>query len=238
MEAKLSAAWAAAALRVAQLARAFPTQPDAFVWVKGETPFSDERWVVFVPLLYVVGVVTLQEARAGRRPLRLGPLPALHNAILALGSAAMFAGAASEALQARPARRGSAAALTPPQASQRSGSAEWLLCLPAGTPAAGRQFWWSYVYYLSKARRLRRAWRPLTLPPPVLRAAGHGAAAAEGAAADAAARVSPRGGGVHGAPGARRRSAAAGGSLTPRSGWTARSRCRSSGCSPTRRCMW
>jgi len=113
MEAKLSAAWAAAALRVAQLARAFPTQPDAFVWVKGETPFSDERWVVFVPLLYVVGVVALQEARAGRSPLRLGPLPALHNAILALGSAAMFAGAASEALQARPARCGAAAALTP-----------------------------------------------------------------------------------------------------------------------------
>jgi hypothetical protein len=84
--------------RLHVLARDFPAQPDAFIWQKNVTPFSDERWVVYVPLAYVLCVVALSEVRTGRTPLRLGLLPALHNALLAFGSALMFAGAASEAL--------------------------------------------------------------------------------------------------------------------------------------------
>ncbi len=40
------------------------------------------------------------------------------------------------------------------QVVTRTGDAEWLLCLPVGTAAAGRLYWWSYVYYVSKARAL------------------------------------------------------------------------------------
>ena len=100
MEAQLSAFWAALRGRFATLAAEFPTQPDSFVWTKGATPFSDERWVIFIPLLYVLCAIALQDALGGRS-VRLGPLPALHNAVLALGSAAMFVGTALEALQVR-----------------------------------------------------------------------------------------------------------------------------------------
>lgn len=123
---------------------AFPTVPGSFKWEVGVTPLSDPRWVVFAPLLYVLSVVGAKEL-LGERTLRLGPLPALHNLVLALGSAAMFAGTGLEAWRAW----------------RLAGSAEWLFCLPAGSVAVGPLFWWSYVYYLSKARA---ACLPASLP--------------------------------------------------------------------------
>ena len=130
---------------------AFPTMPDRFRWEVGVTPLSDPRWVVFAPLLYVLAAVAAKE-QLGERRLRLGPLPALHNLVLAVGSAAMFAGAGREALRAW----------------RLADSAEWLFCLPAGSAAVGPLFWWSYVYYLSKASGLPGAARaaPLTRATP------------------------------------------------------------------------
>jgi len=170
---------------------AFPTVPGSFKWEVGVTPLSDPRWVVFAPLLYVLSVVGAKEL-LGERTLRLGPLPALHNLVLALGSAAMFAGTGLEAWRAW----------------RLAGSAEWLFCLPAGSVAVGPLFWWSYVYYLSKARA---ACLPASLPGtrltlparrPVLRAAGHLPARRQGPAADAVARVPSRHRDLHGVPGA------------------------------------
>ncbi len=107
---------------------------DAFRWQRRVTPLSDERLLAAVPLGYVAGVLALRAALRGRT-LPLGPLPALHNLVLTLWSLAMFLGTAHEALRV-----------------SAADGAEWLLCLPPGTVVAGRLYWWSYVYYVSKAR--------------------------------------------------------------------------------------
>jgi hypothetical protein len=108
---------------------------DAFAWQRRVTPLSDERLMLVVPSAYVAAVLLLRAALRGRTP-PLGLLPALHNAVLTLWSAAMFAGTAHEAWRL----------------SSAGAGAEWLLCLPPGTAVAGRLWWWSYVYYISKAR--------------------------------------------------------------------------------------
>lgn len=110
--------------------------PSAFVWQRGVTPLSDPRLLGTVPCAYVATVLLLRALLRGRA-LPLGPLPVLHNAVLALGSAAMFGGTAWEALVA----------------ARAAGSSRWLFCTPPGTPVAGALWWWSYVYYVSKARR-------------------------------------------------------------------------------------
>lgn len=112
---------------------------DAFRWQPGVTPLSSIFVVLAAPPLYVGGVFALRaglSALRGPRPLPLGPLPAVHNAVLLLWSATMFAGCAQ-----------AAAAHT-----AAVGSPAWLLCTPPGTAPAGRLFFWSYVYYVSKAR--------------------------------------------------------------------------------------
>lgn len=166
---------------------------DAFRWQRGVTPLSDERLMLAVPAAYVAAVLLLRAALRGRT-VPLGPLPALHNCVLMLWSLAMFSGTAAEAWRLSAAGAG----------------AEWLFCLPPGTQVAGRLYWWSYVYYISKAREPQPLHRPRTAPPrarmlrsqltrahraprrPVLRAAGHRAARAQGAAAHLPTRLSPR----------------------------------------------
>ncbi len=73
---------------------------DAFRWQRGVTPLSDTRLLVAVPCAYVLGVFGLRRLLRGCT-VPLGPLPALHNLVLMLWSAAMFVGVAHEALQAR-----------------------------------------------------------------------------------------------------------------------------------------
>lgn len=98
----------------------------------------------------------------GRRPVPLGPVPALHSLVLALLSAAVFVGlvmsAAAEIRDTRWFWR--PRSKTPLQ---------WLLCFPLGTRPSGRVFFWSYVFYLSRFLLLLRSFfsilgrRPLTL---------------------------------------------------------------------------
>lgn len=77
-----------------------------------------------------------------RKPLPLGPLPAVYNLILLLGSVFMFVGccqsAAVEIEETRWLWRRSKT------------SFEWMLCFPLGTRPAGRVFFWSYAFYCSK----------------------------------------------------------------------------------------
>jgi hypothetical protein len=110
---------------------------DTFRWQRGVTPLSDERLMAIVPSAYVLAALLLRAALRGRT-VPLGPLPVLHNLVLTLWSAAMFAGTAHEAWR---------------RSTEGGAGAEWLLCLPAGTVVAGRLWWWSYVYYVSKARQ-------------------------------------------------------------------------------------
>jgi len=73
---------------------------DRFRWQRGDTPLSDPRIVACVSCAYVASALALRATLRGRT-LRLGPLPALHNAILALASLLMFSGTLHEALRVR-----------------------------------------------------------------------------------------------------------------------------------------
>ncbi|GMP31661.1 hypothetical protein CsSME_00005789 [Camellia sinensis var. sinensis] len=77
-----------------------------------------------------------------RRPLPLGPLPALHSLSMSLISATIFTGLLfSSASEIRDTRWFWARSKTPFQ---------WLLCFPLGTRPSGRVFFWSYLFYLSR----------------------------------------------------------------------------------------
>ncbi|KAG9440870.1 hypothetical protein H6P81_021035 [Aristolochia fimbriata] len=83
-----------------------------------------------------------------RRPVPLGPIPAIHSLAVALVSAAVFLGillaAAAEIRDTRWFWRRSKTPL------------QWLLCFPLGTRPSGRVFFWSYVFYLSRFLQLLR----------------------------------------------------------------------------------
>lgn len=78
-----------------------------------------------------------------RRPIPLGPLPALHSLAMALISATIFTGILiSTAAEIRDTRWLWRRSRTTPF--------QWLLCFPIGTRPSGRVFFWSYAYYLSR----------------------------------------------------------------------------------------
>ncbi|CAI9758748.1 unnamed protein product [Fraxinus pennsylvanica] len=78
-----------------------------------------------------------------RRPLPLGPIPAVHSLSMALISVIIFTGILlSTAAEIRDTRWfWRRLRMTPFQ---------WLLCFPLGTRPSGRVFFWSYIYYLSR----------------------------------------------------------------------------------------
>lgn len=98
-------------------------------------------------ILAIVGyVVFIQMVKLSlrwrRRAVPLGPIPALYNLILLLASLLMFVGcwqsAVAEIAETRWLWRRSKTSL------------EWILCFPLGTRPAGRVFFWSYIFYISK----------------------------------------------------------------------------------------
>ncbi|XP_061369798.1 elongation of fatty acids protein 3-like [Gastrolobium bilobum] len=83
-----------------------------------------------------------------RRPVPLGPIPALHSLSMSLLSATIFAGILiSASAEIRDTRWFWRRSKTPFQ---------WLLCFPLGTRPSGRVFFWSYVYYLSRFLHMLR----------------------------------------------------------------------------------
>ncbi|CAN4079571.1 unnamed protein product [Withania somnifera] len=77
-----------------------------------------------------------------RRPLPLGPIPAVHSLSMVLISLTIFAGilvsAAAEIRETRWFWR------------RKTTTFQWLLCFPLGTRPSGRVFFWSYIFYLSR----------------------------------------------------------------------------------------
>jgi hypothetical protein len=118
---------------MAALAQSLLRTADTFEWRVGVTPLSDRRWAVAAPCAYVAAVLALRTVLGGRT-VPLGPLPALHNLVLLVWSAAMFVGAAHAAFGV----------------SSASGDASWLFCFPPEQTAVGRLFFCSYCYYVSK----------------------------------------------------------------------------------------
>ncbi|KAL8523949.1 hypothetical protein ACS0TY_013781 [Phlomoides rotata] len=83
-----------------------------------------------------------------RKPVPLGPIPALHSLALALLSATVFAGMLSSSVaEIRDTRWFWRRSKTPFQ---------WLLCFPLGTRPSGRVFFWSYIFYLSRFLHILR----------------------------------------------------------------------------------
>ncbi|XP_068654189.1 fatty acid elongase 3-like [Aristolochia californica] len=83
-----------------------------------------------------------------RRPIPMGPIPAVHSLAMALVSAAVFLGILlATAAEIRDTRWFWRRSKTPLQ---------WLLCFPLGTRPTGRVFFWSYVFYLSRFLQLFR----------------------------------------------------------------------------------
>ncbi|XP_043712519.1 elongation of fatty acids protein 3-like [Telopea speciosissima] len=83
-----------------------------------------------------------------RRPVPLGPIPALHSLSMALLSVIIFVGILlSATAEIRDTRWFWRRTKTPFQ---------WLLCFPLGTRPSGRVFFWSYVFYLSRFLHLLR----------------------------------------------------------------------------------
>ncbi|KAM3286320.1 hypothetical protein P3S67_025119 [Capsicum chacoense] len=84
-----------------------------------------------------------------RRPLPLGPIPAVHSLSMALISLTIFTGillsAAAEIRETRWFWRRS-----------KTTTFQWLLCFPLGTRPSGRVFFWSYVFYLSRFLNILR----------------------------------------------------------------------------------
>ena len=86
----------------------------------------------------------------GRRPVPLGPIPALHSLAMALISVLIFFGILfSAAGEIRDTRWFWRRSKTPLQ---------WLFCFPLGTRPSGRVFFWSYVFYLSRFLHLFRTY--------------------------------------------------------------------------------
>lgn len=84
-----------------------------------------------------------------RRPVPLGPIPALHSLTVSLTSLLIFVGlffsAAAEIRQTRWSWR-----------RNKTTAFQWLLCFPIGTRPSGRVFFWSYAFYLSRFLHLLR----------------------------------------------------------------------------------
>lgn len=93
-------------------------------------------------ILYLLMVATLSFLRRNqKRGLSLSYIPTVHNLVLTVGSLVMFIGCLNATLIEM---RGSR------WLWGKGHGAEWLLCFPLGTRSAGRVFFWSYIYYLSK----------------------------------------------------------------------------------------
>ncbi|XP_041992150.1 elongation of fatty acids protein 3-like [Salvia splendens] len=121
----------------------------AFRWSHAQTWGSTWSFLFSSIAVYLASAVALHAAASvlsrHRRPVPLGPLPAVHSLSMALLSATIFAGilvsAAAEIRDTRWLWR---------RARSRTTPFEWLLCFPLGTRPSGRVFFWSYIYYLSR----------------------------------------------------------------------------------------
>ncbi|KAK9053191.1 hypothetical protein SSX86_029823 [Deinandra increscens subsp. villosa] len=78
-----------------------------------------------------------------RRPVPLGPIPAVHSLAMAVISATIFTGILfSTAAEIRDTRWF--------WRRNKTTAFQWLLCLPLGTRSSGRVFFWSYIFYLTR----------------------------------------------------------------------------------------
>lgn len=113
----------------------FKMMASTFSW--SHAPLNSIWWPVVAVSTYLMVVFFLcRHMNAREAPYQVPTwLAAGHNAVLSIGSAAMFVGCLSEVFNRW----------------ESDGSIEWFLCeVPSSAPTKGPLFFWSYIYYLSK----------------------------------------------------------------------------------------
>ncbi|KAK9165608.1 hypothetical protein Scep_000799 [Stephania cephalantha] len=122
-----------------------------FRWSHSATWASTWSFLITSISLYIASALVLHLTLTlfrRRRPVPLGPIPAIHSLAMALLSALIFLGLLlSSAAEIRDTRWFWRRRTTPLQ---------WLLCFPLGTRPTGRVFFWSYLFYLSRFLHLLR----------------------------------------------------------------------------------
>lgn len=122
-----------------------------FRWSISDTWGSTWSFLIFSISAYISTAVTLHlllRLVGRRRPIPLGPIPALHSLTLVLLFTTIFAGILSSAIaEIRDTRWFWRRSKTPFQ---------WLFCFPLGTRSSGRVFFWSYIFYLSRFLHIQR----------------------------------------------------------------------------------
>lgn len=124
-----------------------------FRWSPTQSWCSTWSFLVTAIAAYIAAATTLHlllKLFRRRRPVPLGPIPAVHSLSVALISALIFVGILlSAAAEIRDTRWlwGRTKTTT---------SLQWLLCFPLGTRPSGRVFFWSYAFYLSRFLHLLR----------------------------------------------------------------------------------
>jgi hypothetical protein len=121
---------------------AYHPKVQTFRWERDESPAASYFFMVsavFIYLFFVYVFNFLLKFKKSAVP--LGPIPTLHNFVLAAGSLVMFAGCLQSTLVEIEQSRW----LWGPKSGRML-----LLCFPPGTRPVGRVFFWTYIYYLSK----------------------------------------------------------------------------------------
>lgn len=130
-------------------------------WLTEHPSIKNFRWYqswgstwlfLFTSISACVAAITLLDLTLTlfrrRRPVPLGPIPAIHSLIMTLISGFIFVGILlSAAAEIRDTRWFWRRSKTPLQ---------WLLCFPLGTRPSGRVFFWSYLFYLTRFLHLAR----------------------------------------------------------------------------------
>ncbi|XP_009389759.3 fatty acid elongase 3-like [Musa acuminata AAA Group] len=140
-----------------------------FRWSHAESWGSTWPFLICSVATYTLAVAALRVVLwlvRQRRPVPLGPLPALHSLAMAFASTVIFLGLLlSVATEIRDAR------LFWQHGRARTTPLQWLLCFPLGTRPFGRIFFWSYAFYLSRFLHLLRTFLAILRLRPGPRAA-------------------------------------------------------------------
>lgn len=123
-----------------------------FRWSHAQSWGSTWSFLISSIAIYLMAALILQfilSIFGRRRPIPLGPVPAVHSLAMALTSAVIFFGILfSSYAEIRDTRWFWRRTKTTPL--------QWLFCFPLGTRPTGRVFFWSYAFYLSRFLHLIR----------------------------------------------------------------------------------
>lgn len=124
----------------------------SFRWSHAQSWGSTWSFLVSSIALYILLSLSLHALLLllnRRRPVPLGPIPALHSLLMAVFSATIFSGILVSSLyEIKETRWFWRRTKTTPL--------QWLLCFPLGTRPTGRVFFWSYLFYLTRFLHLLR----------------------------------------------------------------------------------